>query len=161
MYGKGSVKPRLGLALSRKTEEMKYMYKSALHPKERSKTNYSENMFESAEVGLNAAKAEEEEILKKEQRKKQWAALIEARRAEEEEERERKIEEENKKYLEEPVQEQKRKLAAKKASDAAYQEGAKRAAMEALATFDREQEERRLQAERVKAMEDLSITGSG
>lgn len=136
------MKPRLGLALSRKTEEMRYMYKSALHPKMRPKTNYSENLFESAEVGLNAAKAEEEEILKKEQRKKQWAALIDARRAEEEEERERKIEEENKKHLEEQVQEQKRKVASKKASDAAHQEKAKRAAMEALVAFDREQEER-------------------
>ncbi len=69
-----------------------------------SRSKHDENVMESAEVGIGAAKAEYEAELAKKKKKAQFAQLIEKRREEEEKQRKELIEQEQKKVMEEEVQ---------------------------------------------------------
>ncbi len=114
VYGKAEGDIKLGIAGGRRTINMKPFQATPLSPKERfniSKTDYTENVLESAEVGIGAAKAEAEKARLAELKKQQFAQLIEKRRAEEEEKRKALIEEEQKKILAEDLAKQKEAFA--------------------------------------------------
>ena len=87
---------------------------------------HRDNIFESAQVGIGAAKAEEEKERIKELKKKQFEALIEERRAAAEAERKATIEAEQKRILEEDTAKQKEAMKQKK-----EEEMAERAAFDA------------------------------
>lgn len=101
-----------------------------------------DNVFESAEVGIGAAKAEEEKQRIKELKKKQFEALIEERRAAAEAEKKATIEAEQKRILEEDTAKQKeamkQKEEEKRAEQAAFDAQMEAAKTEAAAHADRE-----------------------
>ena len=89
-YGPGII-PKLGIAVGRKTAEMRLKGPKPLTAMQKVKTDYKENMFESFAAGIGAAQKENNKEFLKKQREEQWKALIEDRRQKEEEEREKSI----------------------------------------------------------------------
>lgn len=133
VYGKPEAQVPLATAGGRRSINMKAVGAQALLAPERarrSRSDYKENVLESAEVGIGAAKAEEEKARLAELKKKQFAALIEQRRQEEEAKRKALIEEEQKKIMEEDLAKQKAAFEEKKRR----QEEEKKAHEEALAS---------------------------
>jgi len=117
VYGKREEEIRLGITGGRRNINMKPHQATPLTPAQRfanSKTDYSENVMESAEVGIGAAKAIAEKARLAELKKQQFAALIETRRKEEEAKRKAMIEEEQKKIMEEDLAKQKETFQKKK-----------------------------------------------
>lgn len=141
VYGKREEEIRLGVSGGRRTINMKAHDAKPLNPAQRyakSKSDYTENVLESAEVGIGAAKAIEEKARLAELKKQQFAALIENRRKEEEAKRKALIEEEQKKIMEEDLAKQKEAFEKKKkekeaqaAADAAELEASMAAAIAA------------------------------
>ena len=128
VYGKEHTQkhgePWLGIAEGRRTINMRFQDTNPLVPYARNKYNASihrDNVFESAEVGIGAAKAEEEKERRKEQKKKQFEALIEERRAQAEAEKKATIEAEQKRILEEDTAKQKEAMKKQKEEKAAEQ----------------------------------------
>jgi hypothetical protein len=126
VYGKEHTQkhgePWLGIAEGRRTINMKFHGANPLVPYARNKYNASvnrDNVFESAEVGVGAARAEEEKEKLKELKKKQFEALIEERRAAAEAERKAAIEAEQKKILEEDTAKQKEQMRKQREQEAA------------------------------------------
>ena len=113
VYGKEESEIKLGVTGGRRTINMRAHDAQPLTPSQRyalTKSDRKENIMESAEVGIGAAKAEEEKLRLAEIKKKQFAALIEKRRADEEANRKALIEAEQKKILEEDLAKQKEKF---------------------------------------------------
>ena len=145
LYGADHVakfgEPSLGIAEGRRTINMKFHGANPLVPYERNKYHEKvkrDNVFESAEVGIGAAKAEEEKEKLRELKKKQFEALIEERRAAAEAEKKATIEAEQKRILEEDTAKQKEAMKKQKeekfAENAAFEaqmEAAKEAAAQA------------------------------
>ena len=129
VYGKEHTQkhgePWLGIAGGRRTINMKFHEANPLVPYARNKYNSSvnrENVFESAAVGIGAARAEEEKEKMKELKKKQFEALIDERRAAAEAERKAAIEAEQKKILEEDTAKQKEQMKKQREQEAAEKE---------------------------------------
>jgi hypothetical protein len=117
VYGKSEEDVPLGTAGGRRTINMKAHNALPLIPGARynlTKSDYKENVLESAEVGIGKAKAIEEKKRKEELKNKQFAALIEKRRKDEEAKRKALIEEEQKKIMEEDLAQKKAAFEEKK-----------------------------------------------
>jgi len=134
-YGPGVI-PKLGIAVGRKTAEMKLKGPKPLTAIQKIKTDYKENMFESLAAGIGAAQRENDKEGQKEQRQKQWAALIEERRQKEEEEREHAIKEEGEQMEKDAEEKRKLKQEEKRLENAEYESELKAAQEAAMKEFE-------------------------
>lgn len=134
-YGPG-VMPKLGVAIGRKTAEMRLKGPRPLAAEHKVKTDYTENMFESAAAGIGAAQKENTKEFLKEQRNAQWAALIEERRQRDEEEREKQIAEEEERMQAEADERRRVKEAMDKEANAEFENQLNIAKEAAMKEFD-------------------------
>ena len=116
VYGKPEAQVPLATSGGRRTINMKAHGALPLIPAARYKltrSDYKENVMESAEVGIGKAQAEAEKLRLAELKKKQFAQLIESRRKDEEAKRAALIEAEQKRIMEEDLNNKKAAFAEK------------------------------------------------
>lgn len=77
------VGPKLGIAGSRPTGEMRYLHTTSLTADQREKSDYSESMFEARTVGIGRTLDADQDAEAREYKKAQWAAVVTRRREEE------------------------------------------------------------------------------
>lgn len=117
-----AVGPKLGIAGSRPTAEMRFLHTMPLNSNERKKSDYRESMFEALALGIGKTLQEdmdEEELAKK---KAEWAAILARRRDEERVKKQQLVQEQQAVALAEASKKHAEKLRLRQEEESAAQE---------------------------------------